>query len=85
MTMWVFSACVSVFHMHASHIIAGNGYRSHMEPCGYLLRCGCRESNPGPLEEQPGLLTTEPSLCVQFDIIVTVHASMYLCGGCPCS
>jgi hypothetical protein len=26
------------------------------------LPCGCRESNLGPLEEQPVLLTTEPSL-----------------------
>jgi hypothetical protein len=24
--------------------------------------CGCWESNPGPLEEQPVLLTAEPSL-----------------------
>jgi hypothetical protein len=26
------------------------------------LPCGCWELNPGPLEEQPVLLTTEPSL-----------------------
>jgi hypothetical protein len=25
------------------------------------LSCGCQELNPGPLEEQPVLLTTEPS------------------------
>lgn len=26
------------------------------------LPCGCWELNPGPLEEQPGLLRAEPSL-----------------------
>ncbi|ERE74288.1 E3 ubiquitin-protein ligase [Cricetulus griseus] len=26
------------------------------------LPCGCWELNPGPLEEEPGLLTTEPYL-----------------------
>ena len=26
------------------------------------MLCGCWELNPGPLEEQPVLLTTEPSL-----------------------
>ena len=26
------------------------------------LTCGCWKLNPGPLEEQPVLLTTEPSL-----------------------
>ena len=26
------------------------------------LPCGCWESNPGPLEEQPVFLTVEPSL-----------------------
>ena len=29
---------------------------------GCELPCGCWESNPGPLEEQPVLLTTEPAL-----------------------
>jgi hypothetical protein len=29
---------------------------------GFELPCGCWESNLGPLEEQPMLVTTEPSL-----------------------
>ena len=29
---------------------------------GWDLLCGCWESSPGPLEEQPVLLTAEPSL-----------------------
>lgn len=29
---------------------------------GFELPCGCWELKPGPLEEQPLLLTTEPSL-----------------------
>lgn len=29
---------------------------------GYKLPCGCWELHSGPLEEQPGQLTTEPSL-----------------------
>lgn len=35
----------------------GEGTRSHCEP-----PCGCLELNSGPLEEQPLLITTEPSL-----------------------
>ena len=37
--------------------IPGNGVTDSCE-----LPCGCWEVNPGPLEEQPVLLTTEPSL-----------------------
>jgi hypothetical protein len=33
-----------------------------LEPLKLDLPCGCGESNPGPLEEQPVLLATEPSL-----------------------
>ena len=35
----------------------GIGVKDGCEP-----PCGCRELNPGPLEEQPVLLTAEPSL-----------------------
>lgn len=33
----------------------------------YELPCGCWELNPGPLEEQPVVLTTEPSLSLTSD------------------
>jgi hypothetical protein len=40
---------------------------------GCKLPCGCWELNPGPLEEQPVLVTTEPSLQLLF-----LHISTYL-------
>ena len=39
---------------------------------GYELPCGCWELNSGPLEEQPVLLTTEPSLQSQ-DVIFSQY------------
>ena len=41
--------------------------------------CGCWELNSGPLEEQPVLLTTEPSLQTkkQFKSPQTLEASNY--------
>jgi len=35
---------------------------------GYELPCGCWELNLGPLEEQPVLLTAEPSLQISHPI-----------------
>ena len=46
----VLSTCVCVG-------FPGNGVTDSSE-----LPCGCWELNPGPVEEQPGLLTPEPSL-----------------------
>jgi hypothetical protein len=34
------------------------------------LPCGCCELNPDPLEEQPVLLTTEPSLQPPFGCLI---------------
>ena len=49
----VLPACVSVTS-------PGTGLADRCE-----LSCACWELNPGSLEEQPGFLTTEPSLQAQ--------------------
>lgn len=47
-----------VHHMHAWGVGSrGTGVTDTSEPS-----CGCWILNPGPLEEQPVLLSTEPSL-----------------------
>jgi hypothetical protein len=51
-----------------------------------VVSCCCWELNPGPLEEQPMFLTTEPSLqlthwrsfYILFICIFPVHVGMYL-------
>jgi hypothetical protein len=45
------------------------------------LPCRCRESNPGRLEEQPVLLTAEPSLLLQHCISRCI---LLICGGGIC-
>jgi hypothetical protein len=56
MCMGVLAALVSVH----SDTEPSEARRRHKTPC--QLWCGCGESSPGPLEVQPVLLTTEPSL-----------------------
>jgi hypothetical protein len=44
---------------------------------GCELPCGCWESNPGPLQEQPMLLTTELALDFIFKLCVCVCVCVY--------
>lgn len=60
----VLPACVSVHHVCA---VPSNARRGHQNPCNGVtedceLPFGCWESSPGPLGEQPVLLTTKSSL-----------------------
>ena len=49
---------VYVYHMYAGALRSpGTGVTDGCEP-----PCGCWELNPGPIEEKPVLLATEPSL-----------------------
>lgn len=59
MYMRVFPPCVpGIPRMPEEDIrCSGTGVADDCE-----LLCGCWESNPGPLEEQPVVLATEPSL-----------------------
>jgi hypothetical protein len=50
----------------------GTGVTDGCEP-----PCDCCELNPGPLEEQPGLSTAEPSL--QFALSVLSGQRMFCC------
>jgi hypothetical protein len=47
---------------------------------GCELPCGCWESNPGPLQEQPMLLTTELAL----DFIFKLCVCVCVCVWCAC-
>lgn len=61
----VLLAYVYVSHVHAWYPLRpAEGTRSPGAggPEGCELTCGCRESNHACLEEQPGLLVTEPTL-----------------------
>lgn len=61
----VLLAYVYVSHVHAWYPLRpAEGTRSPGagDPEGCELTCGCRESNHACLEEQPGLLVTEPTL-----------------------
>ena len=63
--MAVLPACTSVHRLHARYLQRPEvGVRSPVTgvPDGSELPCGYWELDPGPLEEQPMLLTTEPSL-----------------------
>jgi hypothetical protein len=44
---------------------------------GCELPCGCWELNPGPLEEQPVLLSSEPSL--QPKVLIFINALVSRC------
>lgn len=58
--MGVLSACMSVHHTHPALPDASIG---HQIPCdwSYKWLWAVMGSGPGPLEEQPTLLTSEPS------------------------
>jgi len=45
------------------------------------MSCGCWELNPGPLEEQPVLITTEPSLQPPFGLCVGSGYRLVRDGG----
>ena len=51
---------------------------------GCELPCGCWELNPGPLEEQAMLLTSEPSLQPSNYVLIDFFASLYVicCYSC---
>lgn len=59
--MGVLPACMSVHHMHTVSTEAIKSSQAGVTD-GREPLCGCWESNPVPLEDQPGLLVTEPSL-----------------------
>ena len=64
---FLFILCTLVFCLH---VCLCKGVQSHgtgaTDSC--KLPCGCWDLNPGPLEEQPVLLTTEPSLQLQKEL-----------------
>ena len=65
MCMGVLSDCVSVYNVHVCHPQRlEEGVRSVSISIidGCELPCGCWDLNPGLLEEQPVLLTSEPTL-----------------------
>jgi hypothetical protein len=58
---FIFILCALVFCLHAYLCeSAGSFGTGVIDSCE--LPCGCWEVNPGPLEEQPMLLTDEPCL-----------------------
>ena len=65
MCMGILPAHMSVQDMHARcpwRLEQGTGFPETGVSDGYELQCKCWESNTHPLEEQPVLLTAEPSL-----------------------
>lgn len=64
MCISILPACMSAWHMHSECLQKLEDIRSPetgaRESCEPL--CGCLELDPGPLEEQQLILTTDPSL-----------------------
>lgn len=62
--MGVLPACMSVYHLHTISTETEEGAGSlDTEVIGFCEQsCGGWESNPGPLKQQPGLLTLEQFL-----------------------
>jgi hypothetical protein len=82
--MDVLPAFVFVCHPHAVSTEDGEAVDSPGTGVTHGLEppCGCWELNLGPLQEQPVLLTTEPSLqpLIFFPTISTVHL-VHFCLG----
>ena len=65
--------------MYIYKILGGVCVRAHapdLTTDGCKPPCSCWELNSGPLEEQPGLLTSEPSLQ---PLVYCMHACIYVC------
>jgi hypothetical protein len=69
MCMTVLPACIYVYHVcNWWPQMSEEGTSDSPSPavmCGCDQTCSCSELNPGPLQEQQVLLTTEPSLQLQ--------------------
>lgn len=68
--MSVYSAWQTLGGQSGVSDLLGTGVTGYCEPL-----CGCREFNPGSLEEQPVLLLAEPFLQPQFKCILKQHLS----------
>lgn len=75
--MAVSVASISVSHTYALPVEARRCIRSY-ETVWLSVPYGYWEPNPGLLEEQPVLVSTESSLQPQFNVLVTVCVCMWL-------
>lgn len=51
---------VCLYTICVSSILRGQGSLESGITCSCEPPCGCQETNPGPLEEQPVILTSDP-------------------------
>ena len=59
--LMIFVLCVLLFYLHTC-LCEGVRSAAGRVTVSYALPCECWELNPGPREEQPVLLTIDPSL-----------------------
>jgi hypothetical protein len=80
MCLGILPTYISINHVHAWCLqwpeqgvrSPGAGITDHCEP-----PCRCWELNPGPLQEQPVLLTTEPSFQLPKSVLLVVGDDSY--------